>query len=157
MWGITITAGVLEAAARQCVSLTMVPSLVMLGAVVRGYNNIQDFLIVFLPDHVRITGYSNKNGRREPHTIHPITGSSVFLRRYGRCSTFHLQNQFLEVKIESPVPSIAIVHGKNQFYSMELSSFYMRMVSYRYFDILISETRDLKTENKPCYAGTSHG
>jgi hypothetical protein len=89
---------------------------------------------------------------RIPHNIQPIK-ENIYIRRYGKCSTFDLKKQFLEVKIESPVPATAIIHATNQFYSMELASFYIRLHHHRFFDVIISETLDLSTEERPCYEG----
>ena len=117
------------------------------------YNVI--FLILMLCmflDPVSITGYSNKNGKRVAHNIEPIK-ENIYTRRHGKCSTFDLQTQFPEVKIESPVPATAIIHARRQFYSMELASMYIPLRHHKYFDIIISETLDLATDDRPCYAG----
>ena len=100
-------------------------------------------------DHVTITGYSNKNGKRVAHNIQPIK-EKIYLRRHGKCSTFDLGKPFLEIKIESPVPATAIVHARNQFYSMELASMYIPLRHHKYFDIIISETVDLDTDDRLC-------
>ena len=103
-------------------------------------------------EHVTITGYSNKNGKRVAQNIQPIK-EKIYLRRHGKCSTFDIEKQFPEVKIESPVPATTIVHARNQFYSMELASIYIPLRHHRYFDIIISETVDLDTDDRPCYTG----
>ena len=103
-------------------------------------------------DPVSMTGYSNKNGKRVAHHIEPIK-ENIYTRRHGKCSTFDLQKQFLEIKIESPVPATAIIHTRHQFYSMELASMYIPLRHHRYFDIIISEPVDLDTDGRPCYAG----
>ena len=103
-------------------------------------------------DPVSITGYSNKNGKRVAHNIEPIK-ENIYTRRHGKCSTFDLQKQFLEIKIESPVPATAIIHARHQFYSMELASIYIPLRHHRYFDIIITKTVDLDTDDRPCYAG----
>ena len=105
-------------------------------------------------DRVKIIGYTNKNGKRVANNIPPIK-ETIYLRSYGKCSTFDLEKQFLEIKIESPVPATAIVHARHQFYSMELASIYIPLRHLRYFDIIISETVDLGTDGRPCYAGTN--
>jgi hypothetical protein len=65
-------------------------------------------------DLVSITGYSNTNGKRVAHNIEPMK-EKIYTRRHGKCSTFDLQKQFLEIKIESPVPPTAIIHKDTSF------------------------------------------